>query len=82
MYLQPTEEADRETPWNGTLIMTRVKQSIEKRREEMLIPGHRIKSMKENDLYEAKFCQNESCFSNLGLILTATHLPVCLVGVC
>ena len=48
----------------------------------MLIPSHRIKCIKENSLYEAKFCQNKSPFSNLGLVLTATHLPVCLVGVC
>lgn len=48
----------------------------------MLIPSHRIKCIKENDLYEAKSCQNKSRFSNLGLVLTATHLPVCLVGVC
>lgn len=48
----------------------------------MLIPSHRIKCIKENDLHEAKPCQNKSWFSNLGLALTATPLPVCLVGVC
>ena len=42
----------------------------------MLIPSHRIKCIKENSLYEAKFCQNKSPFSNLGLVLTAAHSPV------
>lgn len=46
-FIHPPGEVERKMPCGRMIIMTRVKWRMDKEREEMMIPTHRIKSMKE-----------------------------------